>query len=117
MKIMYLKMYNFVTPFHVFFFFFFFFFFPLLEEEPFEIINTYPIHDVCDWRDLNLKFVLQVFRDFSLWGDLKYLRAMWPSACAVMKHAATWDKDEDGLIENGGFPDQTYDSWVMSGAR
>ncbi|KAF4532276.1 hypothetical protein B566_EDAN007248 [Ephemera danica] len=85
------------------------------EEEPFEVINTYPIHDVCDWRDLNLKFVLQVFRDFSLWGDLKYLRAMWPSACAVMKHAVTWDKDEDGLIENGGFPDQTYDSWVMSG--
>lgn len=28
-----------------------------------------------------------------------------------------WDEDKDGLIENGGFPDQTYDCWVMSGPR
>ena len=26
-----------------------------------------------------------------------------------------WDRDGDGLIENSGAPDQTFDSWVMSG--
>lgn len=28
------------------------------------MINSYPIHDVSEWRDLNIKFVLQVFRDY-----------------------------------------------------
>lgn len=35
------------------------------EEEPFSLINSYPIHDVAEWRDLNVKFVLQVFRDYN----------------------------------------------------
>lgn len=35
------------------------------EEEPFALINSYPIHDVAEWRDLNVKFVLQVFRDYN----------------------------------------------------
>nr|XP_040239251.2 non-lysosomal glucosylceramidase isoform X2 [Anopheles coluzzii] len=33
-------------------------------EEPFDLINAYPIHDVSEWRDLNLKFILQVYRDY-----------------------------------------------------
>lgn len=33
-------------------------------EEPFSLINAYNIHDVAEWRDLNVKFVLQVFRDY-----------------------------------------------------
>ncbi|XP_065333183.1 non-lysosomal glucosylceramidase [Cloeon dipterum] len=86
------------------------------EEDPFVNINSYPIHDVADWRDLNSKFVLQVFRDFTLWKDLAYLKAMWPQACTVIQKSLAWDKDDDGLIENGGFPDQTYDSWIMTGA-
>ena len=32
-----------------------------------------------------------------------------------MSTAEKWDTDGDGLIENGGKPDQTYDSWVMLG--
>lgn len=34
------------------------------DEEPFILINSYPIHDVSEWRDLNIKFVLQVYRDY-----------------------------------------------------
>lgn len=53
------------------------------DEEPFVLINSYPIHDVSgerkmffmhivtkfndihlEWRDLNIKFVLQVYRDY-----------------------------------------------------
>jgi uncharacterized protein (DUF608 family) len=26
-----------------------------------------------------------------------------------------FDKDGDGLIENSGFPDQTYDIWTVEG--
>ncbi len=28
------------------------------------MINSYPVHDVSEWRDLNIKFVLQVYRDY-----------------------------------------------------
>lgn len=33
-------------------------------EDPFNQINAYPVHDVSEWRDLNIKFVLQVYRDY-----------------------------------------------------
>ena len=29
-----------------------------------------------------------------------------------METALKWDEDGDGLIENSGKPDQTFDSWV-----
>jgi uncharacterized protein (DUF608 family) len=28
-----------------------------------------------------------------------------------------WDTDGDGIIDNGGFADQTYDAWTVTGAR
>lgn len=40
------------------------------EEEPFLLINSYPIHDVAEWRDLNVKFVLQVYRDYHVLNTL-----------------------------------------------
>ncbi|XP_066991839.2 non-lysosomal glucosylceramidase isoform X2 [Anabrus simplex] len=84
-------------------------------EEPFILINAYPIHDVSEWKDLNLKFVLQCYRDYCLFADEQYVKNMWPKVQIVMHKAMEWDKDGDGLIENGGMPDQTYDSWVMKG--
>ena len=33
-------------------------------EDPWFKTNAYPIHDVSEWKDLNIKFVLQVFRDY-----------------------------------------------------
>jgi uncharacterized protein (DUF608 family) len=27
------------------------------------------------------------------------------------------DTDDDGLVDNGGFADQTYDAWTVVGAR
>lgn len=41
-------------------------------------MNAYLIHDTAGWKDLNLKFVLQVYRDFHLTQDARYLRDMWP---------------------------------------
>ncbi|PZC83702.1 hypothetical protein B5X24_HaOG207229 [Helicoverpa armigera] len=184
------------------------------DDVPFSHINAYNIHDVSDWKDLNLKFILQVIRDYRLLrghnapfgneryrsmayiDDIKegteddlysrstgqseecdtsavessngteestpvrqvpravgvgeildllyrsaevegsaessadalqrepaaavtdarrYLADMFPACRALLRHARRWDHDADGLIENGGFPDQTYDAWVMSG--
>jgi non-lysosomal glucosylceramidase len=27
------------------------------------------------------------------------------------------DTDGDGLVDNGGYADQTYDAWTVTGAR
>ncbi|KRT79580.1 hypothetical protein AMK59_7208, partial [Oryctes borbonicus] len=40
-------------------------------DEPYIRLNGYPIHDVSEWRDLNVKFVLQVFRDYYLLEGIK----------------------------------------------
>uniref|UniRef100_A0A0E0EYT8 NLGase n=1 Tax=Oryza meridionalis TaxID=40149 RepID=A0A0E0EYT8_9ORYZ len=35
--------------------------------------------------------------------------------CAAMDYMNQFDRDGDGLIENDGFPDQTYDAWTVHG--
>lgn len=50
----------------------------MIEEDPFNLVNAYLVHDVSEWRDLNLKFVLQCYRDYSLSNDKKYLVDMFP---------------------------------------
>ncbi|NXE71625.1 GBA2 glucosylceramidase, partial [Calcarius ornatus] len=85
-------------------------------DEPWQRVNAYLMHDTADWKDLNLKFVLQVYRDYYLTRDSLYLRDMWPVCQAVMESELKFDTDNDGLIENGGFADQTYDAWVVHGA-
>lgn len=49
-----------------------------LDDEPWQRVNAYIIHDTADWKDLNLKFVLHVYRDFHLTQDSQYLQDMWP---------------------------------------
>lgn len=44
-------------------------------EDPFNLINAYPIHDVSEWRDLNIKFVLQVFRDYYVLNEFAQMNA------------------------------------------
>ena len=43
----------------------------------------------------------------------------WPLFLAqtVMEHSLRWDTDGDGIIDNAGFADQTYDAWSVTGAR
>uniref|UniRef100_A0A8C3E6Y6 Non-lysosomal glucosylceramidase n=3 Tax=Corvus moneduloides TaxID=1196302 RepID=A0A8C3E6Y6_CORMO len=86
------------------------------DDEPWQRVNAYLMHDTADWKDLNLKFVLQVYRDYYLTRDCLYLQDMWPVCQAVMESELKFDTDNDGLIENGGFADQTYDAWVVHGA-
>ncbi|XP_053150773.1 non-lysosomal glucosylceramidase [Hemicordylus capensis] len=86
------------------------------DDEPWQRLNAYLIHDTAGWKDLNLKFVLQVYRDYCLTEDSAYLGDMWPVCQAVMDSELKFDTDGDGLIENSGFADQTYDAWVVTGA-
>lgn len=87
------------------------------QEDPLVLTNQYNYQDVSNWRDLNSKYVLMIWRDFALTGstDTAFLRESWPAVQMAMKHLKQYDTNGDGLIENGGFPDQTYDDWIASG--
>lgn len=84
-------------------------------HDPWHEMNAYNIHDTSKWKDLNPKFVLQVYRDFAATGDMTFGRDVWPAVCAAMDYMDQFDRDCDGLIENDGFPDQTYDAWTVHG--
>jgi non-lysosomal glucosylceramidase len=87
------------------------------NEDPVINPNQYNYQDVSNWRDLNSKYVLMIWRDYVLTGstDEAFLRDSWPAVKQAMEHLKQYDTDGDGLIENGGFPDQTYDDWIATG--
>jgi len=87
------------------------------REDPIVNPNQYDYQDVSNWRDLNSKYVLMIWRDYVLTGstDEAFLRESWPAVKQAMEHLKQYDTDGDGLIENGGFPDQTYDDWIATG--
>ncbi|CAI0437767.1 unnamed protein product [Linum tenue] len=84
-------------------------------HDPWFEVNAYCLYDTDTWKDLNPKFVLQVYRDVVATGDKKFAQAVWPSVYIAMAFMDQYDKDRDGMIENDGFPDQTYDTWSVSG--
>lgn len=49
------------------------------------------------------------------WDAVQYIRDMYPVCVKLVERMISWDKDGDGLIENTGSPDQTFDTWVMTG--
>ncbi|KAL3507351.1 hypothetical protein ACH5RR_032733 [Cinchona calisaya] len=84
-------------------------------HDPWHEMNAYNIHDTSRWKDLNPKFVLQVYRDFAATRDFSFAADVWPSVCAAIEYMEQFDRDNDCLIENDGFPDQTYDTWTVHG--
>ncbi|XP_051129367.1 uncharacterized protein LOC127250240 [Andrographis paniculata] len=84
-------------------------------HDPWHEMNAYNIHDTSRWKDLNPKFVLQVYRDFAATQDLSFGADVWPAVRAAIEYMEQFDRDNDGLIENDGFPDQTYDAWTVHG--
>ncbi|XP_071706483.1 uncharacterized protein [Rutidosis leptorrhynchoides] len=84
-------------------------------HDPWHEMNAYNIHDTSRWKDLNPKFVLQVYRDFAATGNLSFGLDVWPAVRAAMDYMDQFDRDGDCLIENDGFPDQTYDAWTVHG--
>jgi len=86
------------------------------EGDPFVLVNEPGWQDTNDWKDLNSKFVLMVYRDYVLTGktDKQFLRDMWPAVQLAMKYLEQFDHGS-GIPENSGYPDQTYDSWIVRG--
>ncbi|RCN43295.1 hypothetical protein ANCCAN_10709 [Ancylostoma caninum] len=89
-------------------------------DEPWLCTNAYVMHDTGKWKDLNLKFVLTSWRDHVALprhpDDLSFLEHTWPAVQKLMSEAILeWDQDGDGMIENFGKADQTYDAWRMEG--
>jgi non-lysosomal glucosylceramidase len=86
------------------------------EGDPFVAVNEPGWQDTNDWKDLNSKFVLMVYRDYALTGrsDTGFLRETWPAVQAAIEYLRQFDHG-GGVPENSGYPDQTYDDWVVSG--
>jgi non-lysosomal glucosylceramidase len=84
-------------------------------DDPFHRPNWYRFQDVNVWKDLGPKLVLQVWRDAVLGGDDALVGEALPILDRVMADLAATDLDGDGLPDHGGIPDQTYDTWPMTG--
>ncbi|KAJ4751721.1 Non-lysosomal glucosylceramidase [Rhynchospora pubera] len=83
--------------------------------DPWFKVNAYTLYNTDRWKDLNPKFVLQVYRDVVATGDTSFAHAVWPAVYMAMAFMEQFDKDKDSMIENEGFPDQTYDVWSVAG--
>ncbi|XP_022158766.1 non-lysosomal glucosylceramidase isoform X2 [Momordica charantia] len=84
-------------------------------NDPWFEVNGYNLYNTDRWKDLNPKFVLQIYRDVVATGDMKFAKAVWPSVYLAIAYMDQFDRDGDGMIENDGFPDQTYDTWSVTG--
>ncbi|CAJ0574470.1 unnamed protein product, partial [Mesorhabditis spiculigera] len=86
--------------------------------DPWLSTNAYVMHDTGKWKDLNLKFVLLSWRDWIVLAEKEkeFLRHVYPAVKRIINDALEmWDQDGDGMIENFGKADQTYDAWQMEG--
>lgn len=84
-------------------------------EDPWRRANAYDWQDPNVWKDLNSKFILLVYRDALFTGDWTFAADAWPAVQQALAYLRAMDRDGDGLPENEGLPDQTYDTWPMSG--
>ncbi|GMS99691.1 hypothetical protein PENTCL1PPCAC_21866, partial [Pristionchus entomophagus] len=86
--------------------------------DPWLLTNAYVMHDTGKWKDLNLKFVLTSWRDYKciVKKERAFLEHVYPAVKSLISQGlSTWDTDRDGMIENFGKADQTYDAWQMEG--
>ncbi|WP_017315281.1 GH116 family glycosyl hydrolase [Mastigocladopsis repens] len=87
------------------------------NEHVWEKTNYTSYQDCNLWKDLGCDFVLQVYRDFLLTGadDVEFLADCWNAVVQTLNYLKTFDKDGDGIPENSGAPDQTFDDWRLLG--
>lgn len=87
------------------------------NEHPWEKTNYTSYQDCNQWKDLPCDFVLQVYRDFVLTGasDIEFLWECWSAIVKTLAYLKTFDQDNDGIPENSGAPDQTFDDWQLKG--
>ncbi|MBW4666333.1 MAG: bile acid beta-glucosidase [Cyanomargarita calcarea GSE-NOS-MK-12-04C] len=87
------------------------------NEHVWERTNYTSYQDCNLWKDLGSDFVLQVYRDFLLTGeeDLEFLAECWDAVVETLDYLKSFDQDGDGIPENSGAPDQTFDDWRLLG--
>ncbi|WP_216901192.1 GH116 family glycosyl hydrolase [Synechococcus sp. CCY 9618] len=88
------------------------------NERPWDATNYTAYQDCNLWKDLASDFVLQVWRTYSLapgGRDIRFLAACWPAAVTALDYLKRFDINDDGLPDNGGAPDQTFDDWPLQG--
>lgn len=87
------------------------------NEHVWEKTNYTSYQDCNLWKDLSSDFVLQVYRDYVLTGatDVGFLVECWPAVVQTLHYLKTFDLDGDGIPENSGAPDQTFDDWKLQG--
>jgi non-lysosomal glucosylceramidase len=87
------------------------------NEHPWQETNYTSYQDCNQWKDLSSDFVLQVYRDYVLTGskDTEFLWECWQSIVQTLAYLKKFDRDRDGIPENSGAPDQTFDDWRLLG--
>jgi non-lysosomal glucosylceramidase len=87
------------------------------QEDPFKLPNAFSWQNTNDWKDLNSKFVLMIYRDYVFTGkkDVAFLRYTWPAVQEALEHLRQYDRLGDGLPQGDNYPDQTYDEWIVQG--
>jgi non-lysosomal glucosylceramidase len=87
------------------------------NEHPWVQTNYTSYQDCNLWKDLGSDFVLQVYRDYLLTGatDQDFLWECWDAVTETLTYLKEFDLDGDGIPENSGAPDQTYDDWELQG--
>ena len=83
-------------------------------EDPFVTPNSYTYRDGTLWKDLNCDLAICVLRE-GRHMDAEWRRRQFPAVRASIDHLQQFDRDRDGLIENEGIPDQTFDNIPMTG--
>ncbi|TAF02543.1 MAG: bile acid beta-glucosidase, partial [Nostocales cyanobacterium] len=87
------------------------------NEHVWEKTNYTSYQDCNLWKDLGCDFVLQVYRDFLFTGawDIEFLAECWDAIVQTLDYVKKFDLDGDGIPENSGAPDQTFDDWRLNG--
>lgn len=87
------------------------------NEHVWEKTNYTSYQDCNLWKDLGSDFVLQVYRDYLLTGasDTEFLAECWEAIVETLYYLKQFDHDGDGMPENSGAPDQTFDDWRLQG--
>lgn len=84
-------------------------------ENSFYRINAYRQQDTSKWKDLGPKFILQIYLHYLKVQDTGFLQRNWKIVKMLISSLLLYDKDNDGIIENEGIPDTTYDAWMAIG--
>ena len=56
------------------------------SEDPWTKVNIYNFQDVCNWKDLGSKFVLQVYRNYVHTKTLAFCRDLYPVVLDIMEY-------------------------------